>query len=357
MPLLVKGHRIPPRWAETKRCQQAISIDSYVRQAGCIQIAFINNMPDAALEDTELQFFELLDGAAGDTPIRISLYSLPGISRSERGQQHLKNFYLDFDHLWERRYDAVIVTGTEPCSSNLREEPYWPMLANLLDWAERSTFSAVLSCLAAHASALHSDGITRNRLSDKRFGVFDLERTADHDLTHSTERICFPHSRWNEVQASALKECGYMILTESAEAGVDTFVKTKRNSLFVHFQGHPEYTEMTLLKEYRRDVRRFLRGERQTYPSLPRGYFDVNATKRLMDFQAAALTDPREEVMAAFPENEVARELRNGWHTCAATIYRNWLECMKSRKLRASACVALSSTPNNLYRKRSVAVQ
>ena len=50
-----------------------------------------------------------------------------------------------------------------------------------------------------------------------------------------------PHSRWNEVRADALTACGYEVLTQSAEAGVDLFVKKKKDSLFVHFQGHPEY--------------------------------------------------------------------------------------------------------------------
>jgi homoserine O-succinyltransferase len=121
-------------------------------------------MPDPALEDTEMQFLELLDSVAGDIPLRIRFYSLPGIVRGERGQQHLENFYFEFSDLFTRRCDAVIVTGTESCSQNLEDERYWPMLAQLLDWAERNTLSAVLSCLAAHASVLHSDGLRRARL-------------------------------------------------------------------------------------------------------------------------------------------------------------------------------------------------
>ena len=57
-----------------------------------------------------------------------------------------------------------------------------------------------------------------------------------------------------------LTQCGYLVLTQSAEGGVDSFVKKKKQSLFVHFQGHPEYGAQTLLKEYRRDIRRFLKG-------------------------------------------------------------------------------------------------
>jgi homoserine O-succinyltransferase len=313
----------------------------------------INNMPDAALEDTEMQFFELLDVAAYRTPVRVKLYSLPGIPRGERGQQHLNRFYFDLGDLWSHHCDAVIMTGTEPHSPNLRDEPYWPVLSELLDWAESNTASTVLSCLAAHAGVLHSDGIERHKLSDKRFGVFELSKVSEHVLTKDAENVCFPHSRWNEVQADALIASGYVILTQSSQAGVDSFVKIRKNSLFLHFQGHPEYEARTLLKEYRRDIKRFLRGERETYPSMPQGYFDTAATRLLLEFRETALSDVR--VMAAFPEAAVAAKLRNGWHSCATSIYRTWLEYLRSQRLHSSAVVALSSLPDHRYRRRFAA--
>ena len=55
------------------------------------------------------------------------------------------------------------------------------------------------------------------------------------------------------------------MLTRTADAGVDTFIKQQK-SLFVFFQGHPEYESDTLLREYRRDVGRYIKGETATYP-------------------------------------------------------------------------------------------
>ena len=354
MSLLIEGGRIPPRWAERKSSPPVISIGDYNRQEESVKIAFINNMPDPALEDTEMQFFELLNAVVDDIPVRVKLYSLPGIPRGERGQQHLSDFYFNFDDLWNSRFDAVIVTGTEPCSSNLRDEPYWPVLAELLDWAERNTVSAVLSCLAAHASVLHSDGINRHRLSDKQFGVFASSRVADHALTsRAGDLLRFPHSRWNEVREDALVSCGYVVLAKSAEAGVDSFVKKKKNSLFIHFQGHPEYEARTLLKEYRRDIKRFLRRERETYPSMPRGYFDAAATSLLASFRESALSDSREEVMAAFPEAAIVGSLQNGWQASAICVYSNWLEYVVSKKADASVFAAMAAFPDPTQRKRS----
>ena len=47
-------------------------------------------------------------------------------------------------------------------------------------------------------------------------------------------------------------------LTRSDEAGVGLFAKTQ-GSLFFFVQGHPEYEAETLLREYRRDIGRYLR--------------------------------------------------------------------------------------------------
>src|ERR1700689_2429687 len=122
MPLFIEG-RVPSRWEEKGKSRPAVSIDSYGKRAESLSIALINNMPDPALEDTELQFFELLDIASGDLPVYIKLYSLTGIPRTDRGERHLNSFYFPFDDLWKNQFDGLIVTGTEPRCPNLCEEP------------------------------------------------------------------------------------------------------------------------------------------------------------------------------------------------------------------------------------------
>jgi len=337
MALLIDGGRIPPRWAEKKGLHLVRGSGRNDSGVECVEIALINNMPDAALEDTEMQFMELLETAAGEIPIRLKLYSLPKVPRGERGVQHLARFYFDIDDLWNSHFDAVIMTGTEPRQPDLRQEPYWSELADVLDWTERNTVSTILSCLAAHAGVLHSDGIPRQPLSDKQFGVFESVRVGDHELTrHALRSMRFPHSRWNEVREDSLTACGYTVLTKSAQAGVDLFAKQKKKSLFVYFQGHPEYGTRTLMKEYRRDIKRFLRQERDTYPTMPHGYFNNAATRLLTEFQETALAHPREEHLAFFPEAMVVEELQNSWQSSATCVYRNWLQYVLSRKAGAS---------------------
>jgi homoserine O-succinyltransferase/O-acetyltransferase len=354
MPLIIEGGRVPSRWAEQGTARRVVLRGSHPKPAECVSLALINNMPDAALEDTELQFFELLDIASGDVPVILKLYSLTGLPRTDRGQRHLNSFYFGIDDLWNSQFDGMIMTGTEPRSSDLRNEPYWPVLTEVLDWAERNTVSTVLSCLAAHAGVLHSDGIDRHPLGDKQFGVFDFSKSADHLLTDDTgEGVRFPHSRWNEVQANALTASGYLVLTQSAEGGVDSFVKIKGRSLFVHFQGHPEYGAQTLLKEYRRDIKRFLRMERETYPSMPKSYFNAAAARLLTDFRDVALSDRREELIESFPEASVAGTLQKTWHSPATAIYRNWLRYVLLNKSDKAQVSAVSAAHENVEGKRS----
>jgi homoserine O-succinyltransferase len=246
------------------------------------------------------------------------------------------------------------MTGTEPRQADLRNEPYWSALTSVLDWAESNTVSTILSCLAAHAGVLHSDGISRHPLSDKQFGVFDFTKVTNHQLTAGAgERVRFPHSRWNEVRADELTACGYRVLTQSVEGGVDSFVKKKKRSLFVHFQGHPEYGAQTLLKEYRRDVKRFLRAERETYPSMPQGYFDATAAGLFTEFRDIVLSDRREELMEGFPEAALMNSLENTWHSSARSTYRNWLQYVLTGKVDASAFPPVAAVYHQATRKRS----
>ncbi len=342
MPLLMDRGRTPTQWAEKKNGHAILPTDNGGK--GVTKIALVNNMPDAALEDTELQFFELLETSSQGIPVEVELYSLPGLLRGDRAREHVDRFYSSTDELLDRNFDGAIITGTEPRQPDLRNEPYWSSLTNIFDWAERNTSSTVLSCLAAHAGVLHSDGIKRHPLSDKQFGVFEYKGTSNHQLFSGVgDLVRFPHSRWNEVRADALTSCGYTVLSQSPDAGVDMFVKQKRVSLFLHFQGHPEYAAQTLLKEYRRDVKRFLRGERKTYPSMPQGYFDASATELLNGFREIALAHPNEGLVESFPSEAVVAALVNTWRSSAIRVYRNWLQYLVSKKTKSSAIAASAS--------------
>lgn len=299
----------------------------------CIRIGLINNMPHAAFTATERQFISILDSASEDVSVHLSFYSLAGIPIPEPGVDNAGNVYLSVDGLMETSLDGLIVTGKEPLTPNLKDEPCWESFTQVLEWARENTYSTVWSCLAAHAAVLHLDGITRRLSREKHFGVFECMRVSDHALMEGAQPpFHVPHSRWNGVPEEDLVANGYSVLTRTVRSDVDTFVK-EENSLFVFFQGHPEYDSDTLLREYRRDVGRYLRNEANSYPLLPHGYFD-RATE-------SALTSLREEAMSCRSEDlftsvgtalETAR-ITNTWRQAGEGIYRNWLQHISARKL------------------------
>jgi homoserine O-succinyltransferase len=116
---------------------------------------------------------------------------------------------------------------------------------------------------------------------------------------------------------------GYLILSRSPEVGADMFVR-KDAALSIFLQGHLEYDPGALFREYRRDVRRFLAGERSSYPAMPTGYFDAEASAVLAAFQEQAVKRRSPEVFPRFPES--LGNLEWAWREVAVNFYRNWLE-------------------------------
>jgi len=288
-------------------------------------------MPDTALEATEAQFARLLSNAADSLRVRLRLSFLPEVPRGEVGRAHLDSgTYWPIDSLLREPMDALIVTGMEPVAPLLSDEPYWQRMGELLQWAETNTTSSIWSCLAAHAAVELLDGIRRRRLDSKRCGVFAHTVLPNQPLLEGLGAPVYtPHSRWNELPVEQLRSAGYSIVTSSPETGADMFTKQSR-SLFVFFQGHPEYEETTLLREYRRDVGRFLRGQQPRYPTLPHEYFSPAALTLLSAFEKRAASEPSADLLAEFPTAAIADTLRNTWGAGASRIYRNWLARLAS---------------------------
>jgi homoserine O-succinyltransferase len=290
-----------------------------------IRIGLVNNMPDAALLATERQFLRLIEPALEAHDVHLRLFYLPEVARGDVARMQINARYAPIDALPQAGIDALIVTGCEPVKPNLVDEPYWPRLVRLIDWAKANTISAIWSCLAAHAAVRHLDGIERERLSDKLNGVYEFELMSKHRLLHGVGApMHVPHSRLNGLRASDLAECGYELLTHSDEAGVDAFTK-KYDSLFVFLQGHPEYELDSLYREYRRDLTRYVAGQRQTCPALPENYFDRQASRALTAFQEQARSARSPAMLEHFPLIEADRLGRTDWRAPAARLFANWI--------------------------------
>ena len=320
-----------PLVLDTARSGPAVALDS----GHGITIGLVNNMPDTAWEATERQFIALVREAAGRANVRLKLFSLTDLPRADHVRHELAERYRDLSELWDTRLDGLIVTGTEPRAANLKDEPYWTSLAKLVDWARQQTASTIWSCLAAHAAVLHADGIERRPLADKQFGVFDHDVLATHPIMNGANpQMRVPHSRWNDLPETALASCGYRILTRSAVAGVDMFAAPERGfySSFLFFQGHPEYEAATLLREYRRDIGCYLRGEREHYPGMPQGYFNDQATDLVNAFRLRAVGARRDDLIADFPMRALEAGLEISWCTSAIGIYKMWFWYLRARQ-------------------------
>ncbi len=303
------------------------------RAAGvqCVEIGIVNNMPDATLATTERQFKALIDHAADGRRVRVRFFALPGIARGEGAARHIKETYGDLDELTRDKLDGLVITGCEPKAASLADEPYWPSLTRLIDWAAGNTRSTIFSCLAAHAAVLHLDGIKRVRLAQKYSGIFGCTVVADDPLTRGlSPMLSIPHSRLNDLDPAALSARDYRVLSTSPKVGVDIFAK-RLGSLFVFLQGHPEYDAESLLREYRRDVTRFLRGERPDFPAFPENYFDAPLESHLSSF-AERVTDGRSRQ----PHRELTSLLdgvhpAKTWRASATGLYRNWMDGLATR--------------------------
>ena len=293
-------------------------------RAGLV-IGLINNMPDAALEATESQFATLLAAAAGAQEVRLRLSYLPEVKRGVEAQRYLQETYWTLAALQEDPPDALIVTGAEPLAAVLNQEPYWERFVEVLEWADANTISSVWSCLAAHAAVQHLDGIRRQRLPEKLCGIYHHAVAEIHPINAGlVAPLLTPHSRWNDLPIGELRDAGYAIASESATAGANVFTKYRR-SMLVFLQGHPEYESCTLLREYRRDIARFLAGTNSQYPVLPKGYFSDAASHRMAAYQELAIAQRSPQSISRFPFETEARELRHSWNASSIILYANWL--------------------------------
>ena len=305
-----------------------------------IEIGLINNMPDGALEATERQFMRLLKTAAGDKVVRLHCFSFPSVRRSAAVQSRINGLYANISDLRYMKIDGLIVTGAEPRAPHLSEEPYWPALTEIVDWAACNTKSSIWSCLAAHAAVLYLDGIDRQRLETKCSGIYDCAKNSagnsEHWLVEDTDAILkVSHSRLNGLRPEDLTVRGYDILTQSDEAGVDIFVK-QMGSEFVFFQGHPEYDPLSLQREYLRDVGRFLSREQADYPAMPAYYFNSATETALSEFRIRAMAHRTAATMNDRPAMSLRPNLATEPRAAASIVFRNWVDFLARQKTQQS---------------------
>ena len=283
-----------------------------------LHIGFLNMMPDAALQATERQFIRLVGGCNRIAQFYVYPFSLPGLPRSDATREYIERYYSRFEDLREAGLDALIITGANVANPALDQEPFWKPLGEVVTWAEENVASILCSCLATHALLKHHHGIERQPLPAKRWGVYSHRLSAPtHPLLREVNtRFDAPHSRYNDISREQLEAAGLVVLAESAEGGVHMAASPDQFRV-IYFQGHPEYDATSLLKEYKREVKRYLAGDLDAPPPLPEHYFSDEAAALARDIVADGNVDALEE--------QVAQLIDNTWGDTARAIVNNWL--------------------------------
>jgi len=316
---------------------------------GCQQnadlvIGLVNNMPPAAMQATDRQFAGLIAQASGGLSVRVRFFVNSASPTDIFSALPNCTDYEDLAALWDSDLDGLIVTGAEPRAEAITCEPFWPTMEKLAGWAAKRTLSTIWSCLAAHAVVFACDGIRRRSLNGKLSGVFGCVKASDHSLVRDAPPWWqVPHSRYNGLDDEELRANGYDILSCAPRGGADMFAKRQGRSLFLFMQGHPEYGPDTLMREYRRDIRRFFVGDRIAYPDMPEAYFDDRAVSALAALREQVLSGACSGISAA-NDPACCGRLAPTWIEPAVRLYERWLMELTARKATARVVTPWQAT-------------
>jgi homoserine O-succinyltransferase len=292
-----------------------------------LHIGFLNMMPDAALTATERQFIRMVGSSNPIAQFYVYPFSIPELARGAAAEAHISKYYFAFEQLAEQGLDALIITGANVINPSLEQEAFWEPLIKIVRWAEDNVASVFCSCLATHALVKHYHDLDRNRLPQKRWGVYSHKAIKpEHPLLRDVNtRFDAPHSRYNDISREQFESAGCHVLAESPGIGVHLAVSPDQFRT-VYFQGHPEYAAISLLKECKREVDRYIRGERDKRPRVPENYLSETGTA-LAEAHIEAVVQAKQDGSQPpeFPEDELLRHADNTWGDTGKAIVNNWL--------------------------------
>ena len=293
-----------------------------------LHVGLLNMMPDAALIPTERQFFRLIGASNPIAQFYVHPFAIPEQTRGEKAQRHIDEYYETFEQIKEQGLDALIITGANVTHANLSDEVFWDSLIDISDWAYENVTSTLCSCLATHAIIEARHQQKRQNLGErKHWGVFQhWVKDKTHPLVSDINtRFDVPHSRYNKMTHQQFAESGLKVLVEGEKAGVHLAV-SEDGIRTVYFQGHPEYDNISLLKEYKREVLRFHTSERSEYPPFPESFLDITSQAIFDEYQEWVRVSKEKGLpLPLFPEHIVLPRIQNTWHDSGLAIIGNWM--------------------------------
>lgn len=288
-----------------------------------LHVGICNLMPDGALEATERQLLRLLGQSNTIAQIHPHMFTLPMIERGENARKHIESYYEDLATLQTQGLDALIVTGTNPLAyPDIRDKIFWKPMIDMVNWAKENVTSTLYSCMASHLVLTHNHGQVPTTTTEKTWGVFP-HRIVDpsHPLVNGMNtRFDVPHSRLRDVSTAQFKGAGLRVLASGAEVGVH--LATSHDGFrSVFMQGHPEYDTNSLLKEFKREATRFVQGEREDFPLVPKNYFNEEGLAIIEAYKSSILNGSAVD----FPEEDLETTLDNTWGDSARALVSTWM--------------------------------
>ncbi|MFT5658595.1 MAG: homoserine O-succinyltransferase [Gammaproteobacteria bacterium] len=292
-----------------------------------LHIGLLNMMPDSALGATERQFFRLIGESNPIAQFYVHPFTLDTLPRGEKAQAYIDQYYQSFEQIRAEGLDALIITGANVTELELSNEVFWDSLIEVADWAQENVTSTLCSCLATHAVLEFRYGQKRKQHPQKKWGVFEhsvIDQT--HPLVNDINtRFDVPHSRWNSVFSQQFNDAGLRTLVVGDDGCVH-LATSADGFRTVFFQGHPEYDTISLLKEYKREVKRFSAAEIEIYPPLPTSYFGLFESALMREYQSRVeLARQAGTAVPNFPESLLLPLLNNTWHDTASAVLGNWM--------------------------------
>lgn len=235
-----------------------------------LEILILNLMP--LKEDTEVQLLRALS----NTPLQINITFLQTATyvSTHTAASHLNQFYLTFDHVKNRRFDGMIITGAPIEHLDFEQVDYWNELTEIMDWTKTNVTSTFHICWGAQAGLYYHFGVRKVWLDEKISGVY-LHRVLNrkNPLVRGFDDVFMaPHSRHTASSPEYIRKCDdLVILATSDEVGDLLVMKKDGSQIFV--LGHLEYDRLTLDREYKRDLAKGLN------PKIPDNYYTDNDTQ------------------------------------------------------------------------------
>ena len=254
-----------------------------------LNILIVNLMP--LKEDTELALLRSL----ANTPLQVNVSFLRMDSHESKNtsEAHLTRFYVSFDEVKAHRYDGMIITGAPVETMPFEQVDYWKELTEIMEWSKSNVTSTLHICWGSQAGLYYHYGVQKHLLPKKLSGIY--EHHTFHRKTPLVrgfdDTFYVPHSRdtgFSKEDSAAIDELE--IVAESEVAGPYLIIDKKMKNIFV--TGHPEYDQLTLDKEYKRDVKKGL------HPEIPVHYY---------------------------PDDDPTKVPPKTWRCHANTLYYNWL--------------------------------